>query len=383
MSLDLFPGWDDSHFPHLRRTLTVCCSTSRGVVRGFLTALSIAFILFTTFCSPILAQDVVPQLEEPATAIMMDPVFAPGSMSNSFHMTPRIFYDGRILKPGDFDFDFGIGTGGTDFDKTRKGLRLREDSEISYYADLGYRFGLFEDLGPLAIPSEIYTQLPLIFGDNEIASQRFEVGEKGGNSPIYDLDESFGFGKWVWGLRFGLIPESSWAPRTVLGGSVGFPIDDSIASDSTDFDVRLTFDKHLGSFLIGTLYGGFLFPGDGKDVLTDAGADEESNVPYAGLLFQTDISKVAGGRNTWLHFGGSWRDTLYDFGDLGPSYAEDEWRGTVGVTFDLGWWGCCVGRPQGMVGMNYNIDGGPEDGEVELVTRFRFPYWTGKHWPCN
>jgi len=328
------------------------------------------------------SQDVVPQLEEPATAIMMDPVFAPSSIASSFHMTPRFFYDGRILNPGDFDFDFAFGTAGTDFDHTENGLRLQEDSEISYYADFGYRFGLFDNLGPLNIDSEIYTQLPLLFGDHEIATQGAIVGAKGARTIIDDLDESFALGKWTWGLRLGLIPESTWAPRTILSGGIGIPIDDSIASNTTDYDLRLTFEKHLGDFLIGTLYGGYLFPGDGKDILSDAGANEDSNVPYAGLLFQTDLTGLTG-RNTWLHFGGSWRDQLYDFGSLGPDYAEEELRATVGLTFDMGWWGCNVGRPQGMIGMNYNVAGGPEENEVELVTRFRFPYWTGKHWPCN
>ncbi|MCA9412974.1 MAG: hypothetical protein KC944_17295 [Candidatus Omnitrophica bacterium] len=324
----------------------------------------------------------MPQLEEPATAIMMDPVFAPANMANMYHMTPRFFYDGRILKPGDFDFDFAVGTAGTDFDLLREGVRLKEDSEISYYTDFGYRFGLFEILGPLSIPSEIYTQLPVLFGDHKMSSELPIVGAKGGKFPVDDVDESFAFGKWVWGLRFGLFSETGWTPRTVLGGSIGLPIDDSIASDSTDFDLRLTFEKHLGSFLIGNLYGGYLFPGDGKEVLTDAGANEDGNVPYAGLLFQTDLSHLTG-RDVWLHFGGSWRDALYDFGHIGPDYGEEEVRATVGLTFDMGWWGCTAGRPQGMIGMDYNVAGGPEEGEIELVTRFRFPYWTGKHWPCN
>ncbi|MCA9438681.1 MAG: hypothetical protein KC978_23045, partial [Candidatus Omnitrophica bacterium] len=127
------------------------------------------------------SQESVPQLEEPATAIMMDPVFTPGSIATSFHMTPRFFYDGRVLKPGDFDFDLGIGTMGTDFDETENGLRIQEDSEMSYYLDLGYRIGLAETLGPLDMPSEIYTQLPILFGDQAISTQRLDAGL---NSPI-------------------------------------------------------------------------------------------------------------------------------------------------------------------------------------------------------
>ncbi len=346
--------------------------------KGWILPFSIfSFVLFISTSGQ--TQDAVPQLEEPATAIMVDPVFAPANIATSFHMTTRIFYDGRVLKPGDFDFDLGLGTGGTEFQYLREGIGVEEDSEISYYADLGYRFGLFEHLGPLNIPSEIYTQLPILFGSYDLATS---PQANGGVPPVYDLDESFAFGKWVWGMRFGLIPETTWSPRTVISGGIGLPIDDTIASDSVDYDLRLTFDKHLGSFLIGTLYGGMLFPGDGKEVLTDAGANEDPHVPYMGLLFQTDLSHLTG-RNVWLHFGGSWRDALYDFGNPGPDYAEEELRATVGLTFDMGWWGCCVGRPQGMVGMNYNVAGGPEENEMELVTRFRFPYWTGKHWPCN
>lgn len=361
-------------------------STPMGIGPMFFFSLAFALI-FSSFDGYAQSREVVPQLEEPATAIMIDPLYIGTNISTQLHMTPRIFYDARILKPGDFDFDLAIGTYGTDFDKLNEGVYLQEDTAVGVAADLGYRFGLFERLGPLNIPSEIYTQLPLLFGSHDLSVESVPpLSPQGMVIPYDEIDEGFALGKWVWGLRFGLLPETSWSPRTVLAGSVGFPIDDSLVSDSTDFDLRLTFDKHFTQYLIATLYGGFLFPGDGKELLTRAGAEEEGTVPYMGLLFQTDVSKLAGKQDpgkVWLHFGGTWRDALYDFGHPGPDYGEEEVQATVGLTFDLGWWGCCVGRPQGMVGMNYTVAGGPEEGEMELVTRFRFPYWTGKHWPCN
>jgi hypothetical protein len=298
-------------------------------------------------------------------------------------MTPVIFYGGDVLHPGEFDFDLTLGTFGTSFSEAERQILLEEDSTTSVYADLGWRFGLAESIGPLRIPSEVYTQLPLFFnsGDLETSILQGDVFQ-----PVGHVDENFALGKWIWGLRLGLVSETARRPSLVLAGSVGLPVDDSLASDGTDFDLRLTSQKHFGRGLAGTVYGGFLFPGTGKPAIEDLGIQSEGNVPYFGVLGEANFAQLLGdpdpGR-VWLHAGFSWRDALYDFGAHGPDYSEEETKLTTGVTFDLGWRGCSFGRPQGMVGCSYNLFGGPEEEEVELVTRLRFPFRFGKGWPCN
>lgn len=348
-----------------------------------LSARRIALLLSALFWAPIFSpfawseMEQIPLVAEDAAPIYNDPVFTPTNLATAFHMTPIIYYGGEILHPGDFDFDLVLGTYGTDFSKAEKRIYLEEDNDWSFYTELGWRFGLAERIGPLRVPVEIYTQLPFY------SSADFESSlvDKGDTQRINDLDEGFFLGKWVLGSRFGLVSENAWRPAVVLGGSIGLPVDDSVASDGTDFDLRLTFEKNFRHGITGSLYTGMLFPGEGQEVLKDIGIDSETTVPYIGWLAQANVAQFCGqsdpGR-TWVHLGGSWRDALYDFGSVGPDYAEEETKLTGGVTFDLGWWGRTLGRPIGMVGATHTLFGGPEEGETELVLRVRFPYRFGR-----
>jgi len=324
-----------------------------------------------------------PQLADRSGALFNDPVFTPSVLTTAFHMTPTIFYGGDVLHPGEFDFDLAFGTFGTNFWKAEKQILLEEDSDASFYTDLGWRFGLSDGIGPLRIPSEIYTQLPFYFTSGGFSSS---ILQEGNFHPVGHVDEDFALGKWIWGLRFGLVQETDRRPSLVLSGSVGLPVDDSLASDGTDFDLRLTTQKHFGRGLAGSLYGGFLFPGNGKSAIEDLGIESEESVSYFGILTEANVAQLRGDPNpgrVWLHFGFSWRDALYDFGAHGPDYSEEETKLTAGATFDLGWMGCMLGRPQGMMGCSYTLFGGPEQSEAELVTRLRFPFRFGKGWPCD
>jgi len=320
-----------------------------------------------------------PLLPEGSGALLTDPVFTPTNLATTFHMTPILFYGGDILRPGDFDFDLAFGSFGTDFKKFDHIIQLNEDSGGSLYTDLGWRFGLSDQIGFLNIPTEIYTQLPMFYGSGSLDSLILQNGRL---NPVGSVDEDFAFGKWIWGLRMGLVPETVWSPKVVLGGSVGLPVDDSLASDSTDFDLRLTFEKHLGRGVTGTFFGGVLFPGDGKSVFTDLGIETDSHVPYAGVLAEANLAQLCGRADPgrlWLHVGGSWRDSVYDFGAVGPDYAEEELKFTAGVTADLGWWGPRLGRPQAMIGLVRTLHGGPETGETEFVTQLHVPYKFNRH----
>lgn len=314
---------------------------------------------------------------EDAIPLYNDPVFTPTNLATAFHMTPIIYYGGEILHPGDFDFDLVLGTYGTDFSKAEKQILLEEDTDWSFYTELGWRFGVAERIGPLRIPVEIYTQLPFYSSGDFEAS----ILDKGEFQRVEEIDEDFSVGKWVFGTRFGLLSETALRPGIVLGGSVGVPVDDSVASDGTDFDLRLTMEKNFRHGITTSLYTGVLFPGEGQSVLEDIGIESESTVPYIGWLGQANVAQFCGqsdpGR-TWIHGAGSWRDALYDFGSVGPDYAEEETKLTAGATFDLGRWGQSLGRPIGMVGATHTLFGGPEEGETELVLRLRFPYRFGR-----
>jgi hypothetical protein len=319
----------------------------------------------------------IPLVAEDAAPLYNDPVFTPTNLATAFHMTPTIYYGGEILHPGDFDFDLVLGTYGTDFSKAEKRIYLEEDTDWSFYTELGWRFGVAERIGPLRIPVEVYTQLPF-YSSGDFESSLLDKGEAQRSN---ELDEDFSVGKWVLGTRLGLVSETDWRPSVVLGGSIGLPIDDSVASDGTDFDLRLTFEKNFRHGITGSIYTGMLFPGEGQEVLKDIGIDSETTVPYIGWLAQANVAQFCGQNDpgrTWVHFGGSWRDALYDFGSVGPDYAEEETKLTGGVTFDLGWWGRTLGRPLGMVGATHTLFGGPEEGETELVLRVRFPYRFGR-----
>lgn len=318
----------------------------------------------------------IPQVAKDAAPIYNDPVFTPTNLATAFHMTPMIFYGGEILRPGDFDFDLIVGTFGSDFSEFEKQIYLDEDTDWSFYSEAGWRLGVTERIGPLPVPVEIYTQLPF-YSSADFESSRLENREFG---RVGEIDEGLNLGKWVFGARAGLMREDGWRPSVVLGGGFGFQTDDSVASDGLDFDLRLTMGKHFGRGINGSLYTGILFPGEGQFVLENIGIDPEGNVPYIGLVAQANVAQLSGANEpgrTWIHIGGSWRDALYDFGAVGPDYAEEETKLTAGATFDLGWWGSPLGRPLGMMGATHTLFGGPEEGETELVLRLKFPYRFG------
>jgi hypothetical protein len=309
-------------------------------------------------------------------SLLIDPVFVPTKLSDTFHMNPIIQYNNEFLRPGEFDLDLAMGTFGTDFKKAEKYVYLEENSDNAFYTDLGWRYGLCDSIGSLEIPVEIYTQLPIFWSAGSLASWK-RPALTAPFAPIGHVDEETALGKWIWGLRFGLIKESTFLPSLTLQGSLGLPVDDSLASDGVDGDVRLNFEKHLGRGFVGTFYGGSMFPGKGKEVFTDLGIEKNSYVPYVGLLLESNFAQLVGcpePGSLWFYFGGSWRDALYDFGAVGPDYTEEELKVTGGVSFDLGYWGRFLGCPQGMIGLVHTAHGGPEAGENELTARINFPY---------
>jgi len=309
---------------------------------------------------------------------MIDPLFAPTKISDTFHMTPLMLYGDDFLKPWEFDFDMSIGTFGTDFEKTQGIMALKEDSETAVYSDFAWRFGILDEIGGLRLPIELITELPIFYNAGSIESYSFNPAAEGNPyTPVGSVDDDdVAIGKWIWGLRFGLLPEGTVLPSLTLQTSMGIPLDDELSSDGVDFDTRLSFEKYFGLGITGSLYGGIFFPGEGKDVFTDLGVDEEDFL-YFGWMTDTNLAQLCGagepGR-VWLHLGGGWRDALYDFGTEGPDYAEEEVRLTGGLSFDLGYWGPAIGCPQAMVGVNYIIAGGPEEDEFELITRLNFPF---------
>jgi hypothetical protein len=311
--------------------------------------------------------------------LVLNPVFLPTKLADTFHMTPMMYYGDDYLKPGEFDFDMAIGTFGTDFHKSGNLISVKEDSKIGVYHDLAWRFGLLSEVGSLHLPVELFTELPLFYHAGEISSYRRNAPNL--NAPFVFVDQvgndDVAVGKWIWGLRFGLLPESRILPSLNLEGSVGLPVSHELASEGTDFDLKLSCEKYFGLGITGNLYGGFLFPGEGQEVFTDVGVDEENYVMYYGLMTDTNLAQLCGASQpgrTWFHLGASWRDALYDFGWEGPDYAKEEVKISSGISFDMGYWGRKIGCPQGMVGVVYTAHGGPEEDEVQLITRFNFPY---------
>lgn len=335
----------------------------------------LALALFLSMGAPVQSSDSgyhLNPLPVQTRALMLDPLFTPTKLPDAFHMSPMILFPNDPLIPGDFDFDLTLGTFGTDFDKTEKSIGLEEDSEYGIYTNLAWRFGVFG--GP--VPIELVTQLPFFFhsGSFETALRDPLTGQF---NQVGDVDEDFAVGKWTWGLRFHLLDESTFLPSLVFQPSVGLPVDDSLASDSVDFDLRLSAEKYFGRGLTGTLYGGLLFPGSGKEAITDLGVETDDSVPYVGLVSEVNVAQLLGDVDPgrfWVHFGGSWRDSVYDFGAVGPDYLEEEVKLTGGLSFDMGYWGRRIGCPQGMVGFMHNLYGGPEKGDTQLITRFNFPF---------
>ncbi|KXK38970.1 MAG: hypothetical protein KJ050_09610 [Candidatus Omnitrophica bacterium] len=309
--------------------------------------------------------------------LMLDPVFIPSKMADTFHMNPMVFYGNDFLKPGEFDFDLAIGTFGTDFSKAESLIWLEEDTDWAVYSDYAWRFGLTEEVGPLTLPIELVTQIPLFFSTGGMTSS-FRPNMATPWTQVDEVeDDGVAMGKWVWGLRMGLIQESHYLPSLSLQTSVGIPVDRELASSGVDYDVRLNFQKYFCRGITGTLYGGILFPGDGRDIFNDLGIREEDNVPYFGLMTDINFAQLCGSHDpgrVWLHLGGSWREAVYDFGSEGPDYAEEEVKLTAGLTVDLGYWGRRIGCPQGMLGVSHNAAGGPEEGEFEFYTRLNFPF---------
>jgi hypothetical protein len=347
--------------------------------RQLIHALAIGLPLLTLL-AVFPAESGIHQRPEPVQTrpAMIDPVFAPSKISDTFHMTPLMLYGDDFLKPWEFDFDMAIGTFGTDFAKTEKIIALKEDSEVGVYHDFAWRFGILDEIGSLRLPVELITELPLFYHTGSIDSYSYHPGNEGNAYTHVGSvdDDDVALGKWIWGLRFGLLPEGTFLPSLTLQTSLGIPLDDEVASDGVDYDTRLSLEKYFGLGITGSLYGGILFPGEGKDVFTDLGVDSEDAL-YAGLMTDTNLAQLCGAGEAgrvWLHLGASWRDALYDFGAIGPDYAEEEVKLTGGLSFDLGYWGPAIGCPQAMVGVNYMLEGGPEEGEVELVTRLNFPF---------
>ncbi len=335
----------------------------------------------TAFLSVWPAESGIYQRPQPVQTrpAMVDPVFAPNKISDTFHMTPLMLYGDDFLKPWEFDFDMSIGTFGTDFEKTEKVIALKEDSEVGVYSDFAWRFGILDEIGTLRLPVELITELPIFYNAGSIESYSYQPLNEGGfYTPIGSVDDDdVAIGKWIWGLRFGLIPETSFLPSLTLQTSLGIPLSHELSSEGVDFDTRLSFEKYFGFGITGSLYGGFFFPGEGKDVFTDLDVNEEGHVPYAGLMTDTNLAQFCGmgePGKVWLHLGATWRDAVYDFGARGPDYAEEEVKLTGGLSFALGYWGPAIGCPQGMVGVNYNLIGGPEEDEFELITRLNFPF---------
>lgn len=348
----------------------------KHVMISILVGLSLLVLLATSPAVAEIRQTPGPVQQRPA---MVNPVFTPNKIADTFHMTPLVLYGDDYLKPWEFDFDLSIGTFGTKFTKAEKTMVLKEDSEVGAYSDFAWRFGLLDEIGTLRLPVELITELPLFYNAGSMDSYHWDHVE--GPDIITPAgsvdDDDVALGKWIWGLRFGLLPETTYLPSLNLETSMGIPVSEELSSEGVDYDTRLSFEKYFGLGITGTLFGGLFFPGKGKDVFTDVGVDTEENVMYFGLMTDTNLAQLCGygdpGR-LWLHLGGTWRDAVYDFGAEGPDYDEEEAKLTAGLSYDLGYWGSSIGCPQAMIGVNYNLAGGHEEDEFELITRLNFPF---------
>lgn len=313
-------------------------------------------------------------------ALLTDPVFTPSNISDAFHMTPSILYTNEFLRAGEFDYDFSLGTFGTHGSKTGTLIHLDEDTEHSVYANLGYRLGLLNEIGGLRLPVEFYAQLPAYFLSGDISSWG-RPNTAAGYTFVEELDEDVAFGKPVTGLRIGIIPETTYIPSLSFQGSLGWPIDDDVATNGVDTDIRLQLEKHFPRGFAGLLYAGRLFAHGDPDVFDRVGVGSQDDVPYIGAVIETNIEQLIGAPepgHVWFHFGGVWRDQLYDFGSAGPDHAEEVVKLTTGLSFNVGYWGDVFGCPQMMLGLQHTLVGGIEEGDTELVTRLNFPYRFGR-----
>ncbi|NUN98801.1 MAG: hypothetical protein HUU16_21820 [Candidatus Omnitrophica bacterium] len=258
-------------------------------------------------------------------ALLTDPVFTPSNIADAFHMNPTFLYPNDFLRAGEFDYDFSLGTFGTDGSKAGTLIYLDEDTEHSVYANLGYRVGILNEIGGLRLPVELYAQLPAYILSGDISSWG-RPNTAAGFTFVDELDEDVALGKLVTGLRIGIIPETAYIPSLSFQGSLGWPIDDDVATNGVDSDIRLQLEKHFPRGFAGILYAGRLFPHGDADVFDRVGVGSQDDVPYIGAVIETNIEQLMGAPDPghlWFHFGGVWRDQLYDFGSEGPDHAEE------------------------------------------------------------